>query len=125
MNNFNNIKCDCNCIHMDRMKRAQDSLKEVKVFGELSQFFKNFSDITRLKIMTALDGVGEMCVCDIAVALDMTKSAISHQLKNLKKCKLVKSNKRGKEVFYSLADDHVKDILEKGIEHLQYEEVVE
>jgi len=117
-----NNKCDCGCVHQEKMEKAKQCLKAVRVYEELSEFFKNFSDITRLKIMTALDGVGEMCVCDIAVALDMTKSAISHQLKFLKQCKLVKSNKRGKEVFYSLSDDHVKDILEMGIEHLQYEE---
>ena len=112
-------RCDCNCIHEDKKDIAIKSLKSVKGFEEMSKFFKNFSDITRLKIMTVLDGAGDMCVCDIAVSLDMTKSAISHQLKYLKKCNLVKSLKKGKEVFYSLADDHVKDILEKGIEHLQ------
>lgn len=114
-------RCDCNCIHEEKKNMAVEGLHKVKVFGEMSQFFKNFSDITRLKIMTALDATEEMCVCDIAVALDMTKSAISHQLKYLKDCKLIKSRKLGKEVFYSLADDHVKDILEKGIEHLQNE----
>lgn len=114
-------RCDCNCIHEEKKNMAVEGLHKVKVFGEMSQFFKNFSDITRLKIMTALDSAEEMCVCDIAVALDMTKSAISHQLKYLKDCKLIKSRKLGKEVFYSLADDHVKDILEKGIEHLQNE----
>ena len=120
MNN-NLSKCDCNCIHVDRMEKAIPSLNAVKVMKEMSLFFRNFSDNTRLKILIALDGVKEMCVCDIAVALNMTKSAISHQLKILKNCKLVKSNKRGKEVFYSLSDNHVKDILEMGIEHLQEE----
>lgn len=117
--NFRNNKCDCNCIHEDRMNKAVNVLKQINMFREMSDFFKNFSDNTRLKILTILDAVGEMCVCDIAVSLDMTKSAISHQLKFLKEYNLIKSERIGKEVFYSLADEHVKDILECGIEHLQ------
>jgi ArsR family transcriptional regulator len=112
-------RCDCNCIHKDKKDQAIKSISSIKHYDNMAKFFKNFSDITRLKILTALDGAGEMCVCDISVSLDMTKSAISHQLKYLKDCNLVKSVKIGKEVQYSLADDHVKDILEKGIEHLQ------
>lgn len=114
-----NEKCDCGCIHEDRMNMAVSILGGMKIFDEMSLFFKNFGDPTRLKILTVLDGVGEMCVCDIAYSLDMTKSAISHQLKYLKQCNLVRSVKRGKEVFYTLADDHVKDILEKGIDHVK------
>lgn len=111
-------RCDCNCIHEDKKDSAVAALERVNVFNEMSQFFKNFADTTRLKIMTALDGAEEMCVCDIAVALDMTKSAISHQLKYLKDCNLIKCKKVGKVVFYSLADKHVKDILEEGIDHV-------
>ena len=122
MKNINSIKqskCDCRPLHQEKLDIAIKSLKRFKNHKGLSEFFKNFSDVTRVKILTILDKVGQMCVNDIAVALDMTKSAISHQLSTLKECKLVKSDKMGKAVFYSLSDDHVKDIIEKGIEHLQ------
>ena len=73
--------------------------------------------ITRTKILWALD-IDEMCVCDLAALLNMTKSAISHQLRTLREANLVKFRKEGKIVFYSLSDNHVKDILEKGLEHI-------
>ena len=117
----NQSRCDCKSIHHDRMLKAVESIDRVKVLDQMSCFFKNFSDMTRLRILVALDGVGQMCVCDIAVAVNMTKSAISHQLKKLKECNLIKCVKQGKEVFYSLADEHVKDIIEIAIEHLQNE----
>lgn len=85
---------------------------------DLSDFFKVLGDSTRVKIMWALDE-SEMCVCDLAVLLNMTKSAISHQLKLLRTANLVKYRKEGKVVFYSLSDNHVKDILEKGLEHIR------
>lgn len=112
-------KCDCKGIHKDKLEIAINALKTFCDCEELSDFFKNFADATRIKILAVLDRVGSMCVNDIAVALDMTKSAISHQLSYLKDCNLVKCCKSGKTVFYSLADEHVKDIIEKGIEHLQ------
>ncbi|MBQ7352139.1 MAG: helix-turn-helix transcriptional regulator [Clostridia bacterium] len=112
-------KCDCNCIHRDKLDRAIGCLKSFNSFCRLSEFYKNFSDETRLKILTILDNVESMCVCDIAVALDMTKSAISHQLKLLKDDNLVKSSRSGKIVYYSLSDDHVKEILECGLEHIK------
>ena len=115
----NKNKCDCLCLHESHVKEAKISLKKTKIFDNLSVFFKTFADATRLKIICVLDSVGSMCVCDIAVSLSMTKSAISHQLKFLKDNKLIKSSKKGKEIFYSLADEHVKDIFEKGLEHME------
>ena len=115
----NKNKCDCMCLHESHVKEAKASIKKTKIFDNLSVFFKTFADETRLKIICVLDSVGSMCVCDIAVSLGMTKSAISHQLKFLKDNKLIKSEKDGKEIFYSLADEHVKDIFEKGLEHLE------
>ncbi|MBP8893569.1 MAG: winged helix-turn-helix transcriptional regulator [Saprospiraceae bacterium] len=85
---------------------------------DLSDFFKVLGDSTRAKIMWALDE-HEMCVCDMAVLLNMTKSAISHQLRSLRQADLVKFRKEGKVVFYSLTDDHVKQIFEKGLEHIR------
>ena len=112
-------KCDCKCIHKEKLELAQGTLKNFCNCEKLSEFFKNFADTTRVRILAILDKVGSMCVNDIAVALDMTKSAISHQLSYLKEYNLVKCCKSGKTVFYSLSDEHVKDIIEKGIEHLQ------
>ena len=111
--------CDCICIHEKETTKAIAELNKLNEIYDICEFYKNFSDSTRLKIICILDKVKRMCVCDIAVALNMTKSAISHQLSNLKDCNLVKAEKSGKTVFYSLADDHVKDIIDKGIEHLQ------
>lgn len=119
INKDKNCKCDCQPIHIDKQREANIVLQSLNNIDEISLFFKNFSDSTRLKIMAILKSVGRMCVCDIAVALDMTKSAISHQLKFLKKCNLVKDKRDGKVIFYDLADEHVKKILDMGIEHLQ------
>ena len=110
--------CDCSCLHESHVVDAKSEIDKVKIFDTMSRFFKTFADETRLKIICALDGVGSMCVCDIAVALQMTKSAISHQLRILRQSKLVKARKSGKEVFYSLADDHVVKIFEMAIEHV-------
>lgn len=112
-------RCDCNCIHEEQLKRAKKTLDSCGDLLELADFYKNFADETRLKILTILDNVESMCVCDIAVACNMTKSAISHQLKLLKNCNLLKSCKEGKIVFYSLADGHVREIIECGIVHLK------
>jgi ArsR family transcriptional regulator len=91
--------------------------KEEQLY-DLADFFKVFGDSTRIKILWALDRE-EMCVCDLAVLLGMTKSAISHQLKTLRREKLVKYRRDGKNAFYSLLDEHVKNILEIGLEHLE------
>lgn len=110
--------CDCDVIHADVVDSVKKKMPEERELYDLSDFFKVLGDSTRVKIMWALDE-SEMCVCDIAVLLNMTKSAISHQLRSLKQANLVKHRKEGKIVFYSLADDHVKDIFEKGLEHIR------
>ena len=111
--------CDCVIIHEKETTLAKKTLSELNEISALSEFYKNFSDSTRLKIICILDRVKKMCVCDIAVALEMTKSAISHQLKYLKDNNLIRSEKKGKVVFYSLADKHVKDIFEIGLKHIR------
>ena len=111
--------CDCNAININLCNIAKDAISKEFCFENFANFFKTFADSTRLKIICALDVVESMCVCDIASALNMTKSAISHQLKYLKENNLVKQEKKGKEVYYSLSDDHVKDIYEIGIEHIR------
>ncbi len=85
---------------------------------DLSDLFKVFGDSTRLKILFALFG-GEMCVCDISKTLEMTQSAISHQLKILKQNKLIKFRRDGKSIFYSLADSHVRTIIYQGLSHIK------
>lgn len=110
--------CDCEVIHSDVVNRAMEVMEDTEILYAVSDFFKVMCDSTRMRIMAALDN-GEMCVCDLSALLNMTKSAISHQLKVLKDAKLVKSRRDGKNVFYSLMDDHVKSIIEMGIEHIK------
>ena len=110
--------CDCEIIHAEAIKHTLQELPDENEIYDLSDFFKMFGDSTRIKIMCALDK-GEMCVCDLAALLNMTKSAISHQLKSLKQCDLVKSRREGKSIIYSLSDDHVKQIVEMGLDHIR------
>jgi DNA-binding transcriptional ArsR family regulator len=93
-------------------------MPEVETLYDLAELFKVFGDSTRIRILWALDEE-EMCVCDIAYLLDMTQSAISHQLRVLKQAKLVKNRREGKVVYYSLADNHVKQIFEQGLDHIK------
>ncbi|MDR0314652.1 MAG: metalloregulator ArsR/SmtB family transcription factor [Oscillospiraceae bacterium] len=113
----NNTICDCEVIHDEIVDMVRENFLDDMTIYDLADFFKVFGDSTRVKILTALDK-SEMCVCDLAVLLNMTKSAVSHQLKSLRTAKLVTSRRDGKNIFYSLADDHVKDIIEKGLEHI-------
>ena len=85
---------------------------------DLSDFFKVLGDSTRAKIMWALDE-HELCVCDLAALLNMTKSAISHQLRALREANLVINRRDGKNIYYALADDHVRQIFEMGLEHIR------
>jgi len=109
--------CDCEMIHEEVVDKVKNMMPPGKDFYDLANLYKMFSDNTRVQILWALN-CHEMCVCDLAVLLNMTKSAISHQLKSLRLANLVKYEKQGKVVYYSLADSHVKDIFEKGFEHI-------
>lgn len=110
--------CDCDVIHEEVVEAVSKKLPDERELYDLSDFFKVLGDSTRAKIMWALDE-SEMCVCDLAMLLGMTKSAVSHQLRSLREANLVKNRREGKNVFYSLADDHVKQIFEKGLEHIR------
>ncbi len=110
--------CDCDVIHADVVDAVRNNMPAEGELYDLSDFFKVLGDSTRVKIMWALDE-NEMCVCDLAVLLHMTKSAISHQLRSLKQANLVNFRREGKVVFYSISDDHVKSIFEKGLEHIR------
>ena len=109
--------CECEEIHSDVVKKKREEMPGQTTLYELADFFKIFGDSTRMSILFAIDGA-PMCVCDIAAVLGMTKSAVSHQLKILRQSALITYKKSGKNVFYSLADDHVRDIIEKALEHI-------
>lgn len=110
--------CDCNIIHEDKVKKALKNKPKKDQLDKLSTLFKIIGDQTRIQILWLLDN-NEMCVCDIANVLNMTKSAISHQLATLKQNGVVKSIKRGKEVYYSFKDDHITSLYEIGIKHIE------
>lgn len=111
--------CDCNIIHEEIVNQAKDKMLDNDFINEIALFFKILGDNTRVKILFALDN-NEMCVCDIANVLNMTKSSISHQLSFLKQNNIVKCNKVGKEVYYSLDDEHVKEVFEVAISHIKH-----
>lgn len=111
--------CDCNIIHEDVINKVKDKMPEEEKLYDLADLFKVFGDTTRIKIICALFEA-EMCVCDIAALLGMKHSAISHQLRILKRERLVKYRKEGKVVYYSLDDDHVQKIFEQGFNHISH-----
>lgn len=112
-----NKKSDCEAINIDLVEKISPNMPAKELLYDLSDFFKVMGDGTRIQLLWALEE-SEMCVGDLAVLLDMTKSAVSHQLKVLRTAKLVRSEKRGKNVYYALNDHHVKTILEKALEHV-------
>ena len=109
--------CDCNIIHANAVDDAKKTMQNEDILLEMADFYKAMSDSTRIKILNLLCQ-HELCVCDISSILNMTKSAVSHQLQNLKEMNLIKSRKDGKEVFYSLADRHVKEVFDITLEHV-------
>ena len=110
--------CNCDVIHEDIVSDVKEGMQSKEEYIELASLFKLFGDGTRVQILHALEQ-SEMCVCDLAVLLGVTKSAVSHQLKALRLAKLVKYRKEAQIAYYSLADEHVKEIIDKGFEHLR------
>ena len=110
--------CDYYEIHEDSMEIINKTMPEETELEDLADLFKIFGDSTRIRILFVLFET-EVCVCDLAKALNMTQSAISHQLRILKQNKLVKNRREGKSIFYSLADDHVRTIINQGREHIE------
>lgn len=115
---FNDEKCEVTLIHEDNVKKTINELPDDELIADLSDMFKIFGDQTRVKILMALES-GELCVCDIAAVMDMSQSAISHQLRVLKQSNIVKTRRQGKVVYYSISDDHVKEIFDIAIVHVQ------
>lgn len=110
-------RCENTCIHEDVVNSVKENMPEEEILYDLAELFKVFGDSTRVKILWALNE-SEMCVCDIAALLNMTQSAISHQLRILKHARLVKNRRQGKVVYYSIDDEHVEDIFKQGMNHI-------
>lgn len=110
-------KCEESAIHSEVVSHVKSQLPEEETLYDLAELFKVFGDSTRIKIICCLFEA-EMCVCDIATALGMSQSAVSHQLRVLKNAKLVKFRREGKVVYYSLDDEHVKHIFDEGLNHV-------
>lgn len=111
-------RTDCEPVNPELVEKINDNLPDVNILYDLADFFKVMGDGTRIRLLNILEDE-ELCVNDLAVLLNMTKSAISHQLKILKTAKLVKSDKRGKNVYYALNDNHVKVVLKMALEHVK------
>ena len=115
----NEFICDCNVIHQELVDKTLKQMAEEDSLNKLAEFFKIVGDTTRVKILYALDKQ-ELCVCDIANILNMSKSSISHQLGTLRRSGIVKCKRIGREVFYMLDDEHVKQVFEIGMEHIEH-----
>lgn len=119
MDHFPEIeKCSFLYVHEDTVRRVTAHMPPSETLHAVAELFKVFGDPTRVKILSALLEA-ELCVCDIAQLLGMSQTAVSHQLRVLKNSKLVKFRRDGKTVFYSLADDHVRRIIDQGMEHVE------
>ncbi len=110
--------CGIRVVHVNRVNRARDEIIGDNELDRLAQTYKILGDPTRLKIVMALGG-GEMCVCDLAAFLDITESAVSHQLRRLRDMSLINNRREGQMLFYSLDDDHVEDLLSVGLKHVR------
>ncbi len=114
----NEFVCDCNIIHENVVKKVKNNMLNEKTFIKLADLFQLIGNKTRCKILFVLDQK-EMCVCDIANVLNMSKSAVSHQLAKLRQNNVVKCQKKGKEVYYSLDDEHIVQLFEVGLNHIK------
>ncbi|MDR2418843.1 MAG: metalloregulator ArsR/SmtB family transcription factor [Treponema sp.] len=117
VNNTDTDQCECSVIHEEIVAKVRLLMPDDELLFNLADLFKMFGDSTRVRIVSALLH-SEMCVCDIAALLGMSKSAISHQLRSLRQTKLVKNRREGKVIYYSLDDDHVKTIFAQGLRHV-------
>lgn len=110
--------CECTEVHADKVRNISAHMPDEDRLYDLAELFKVFGDSTRIRILYALNDE-EICVCDLAELLGMTQSAVSHQLKILKQARLVRSRREGRQVYYFLADDHVRTIIDQGMEHVE------
>lgn len=115
----NPIRCEESFIHEDQVLIAQEHLIDGLTATHLARTFQALSDPTRVRLISALTNT-ELCVCDLAAVLGMSQSAVSHQLRSLRDLRLVKSRRDGREIFYTLDDDHIRELYELGLNHIQH-----
>ncbi len=115
---MDDLICENNHVHDYLCEQVTVDMPDENELYDVAELFKIFGDSTRIRILSAL-AQAEMCVCDIGAVLNMTKSAVSHQLRILRQAKLVKNKRNGKEIFYSLDDDHVLSIINLALEHIK------
>ncbi|MDY0209782.1 MAG: metalloregulator ArsR/SmtB family transcription factor [Acholeplasma sp.] len=116
----NNIEiCGCNVVHPQKITQAKKIMPSDKTVFNMADFFKAFSDPTRMKIILALKS-GELCVCDLSTVVGLSQSAVSHQLKVLRNHRLVKYRKEGNVVFYTLDDNHVDTLVSQALSHIEH-----
>ena len=115
----NEFTCDCNTVHQHCVEDTLSKMPGEEYICKLADFYKILGDPTRCKILCALQQ-NELCVCDLSNVLSMTKSSISHQLSKMRACGVVKCRRAGKEVYYSLDDDHVAQLLTLTMTHIQH-----
>ncbi len=113
------MECEINFIHEDCVHAAQEQMVDETTAAGLAEVFQALSDPNRVRLISALME-GELCVCDVAAVLGMTQSAVSHQLRLLRNLHLVKNRKDGRVVFYSIDDDHIRDLFQRGLEHYKH-----
>ena len=117
MRDYREERCQEHCVHDDVLERVRAGMPDDDILCDVAEIFKVFGDITRTKILSALFEA-ELCVCDISEIVQMSASAVSHQLRILRQTKIVKSRRQGKEIYYSLDDDHISRIYRLALEHL-------
>lgn len=113
--------CECKVIHHDAVQQVRAQMPDVDAVYEAAELFKVLGDTTRAKIICALS-VSELCVCDLSALLNMTQSAVSHQLRTLKQARVVKFRRSGKVVYYSLDDEHIQTLFNMAIDHVTEDE---
>lgn len=118
----NEFICDCNAINEELVLKIKEKMLSEELYFNIAGFFKIVGDPTRCKIISALQN-SEMCVCDLANVLGMSKSSISHQLSKMKYNGIVRKRKLGKEVYYSLDDEHVEEIFSLTVEHISHTQI--
>lgn len=112
-------ECETNLIHADRVQQARTQMIDESTAAGLAQTFQALSDPSRIRLISALMDC-ELCVCDLTTLVGMTQSAVSHQLRILRNLRLVKNRREGRTVFYSIDDDHIRDLFQRGLEHYNH-----
>lgn len=111
-------ECEARIVHLDAVESVRGRMPDEDTLLDVAELFKVFGDSTRTRILSALS-IEELCVCDISALLNMSMSAVSHQLRILRQTKIVKSRRQGKEIVYSLDDDHISGLYKMALEHLR------